>query len=206
LNSCPQNCDKRGQSAHRGECEGSAKSADQNPPEKGRIVGYEFFQPTRFFLFVTATRRENYFVICRSCREAPDVQSAARSVQKMLGSVQRARFDGEKEAHVRFVCKSVFFAPTKLILDSSDEDDFEEVDLKEGYEEKVQDELLASIIASKAEKAKQLEEKKRTEHLKKPETAQKSKNIVAKAPKEKMPTSIEDWEKRTMCLPPVIIR
>lgn len=75
---------------------------------------------------------------------------------------------------------------------------------KEGYEEKVKDELLASIIASKAEKAKQLEEKKNTKQLEKPETEQKIK-IVAKPPKEKLPTNIEEWEKRTMCLPPVIV-
>jgi hypothetical protein len=88
-------------------------------------------------------------------------------------------------------------------LDSSD-DDFEEVDTKEGYEEKVKDELLASIIASKAEKAKQIEEKKKTKLLKKPET--KEKIVVKEAnPKEKLPTSIEEWEKRTMCLPPVIV-
>jgi hypothetical protein len=148
--------------------------------------------------------RLTYFVICRSRCEVPDVQSAARAVQEMLGSVQRAGFEVEKEADVRFVLKFSLNAPIKLSSDSSD-DDFEEVDQKEGYEEKVKDELLASIIASKAEKAKQLEERKRTEHLKKPEPEQKSKNVVARAPKEKMPTNIEEWEKRTMCLPPVIV-
>jgi len=122
----------------------------------------------------------------------------------MLGSVQRAGFEVQKEADVRFVCRFLFFAPLKSSLDSSD-DDFEEVDQKEGYEEKVKDELLASIIASKAEKAKQLEERKRTEHLKKPEPQQTIKKVATRAPKEKMPTSIEEWEKRTMCLPPVIV-
>lgn len=77
--------------------------------------------------------------------------------------------------------------------------------LKEGYEEKVKDELLASIIASKAEKAKQLEERKKNKLLEKPEAKEKNKNIVVQAPKEKLPTSIEEWEKRTICLPPVIV-
>jgi len=75
------------------------------------------------------------------------------------------------------------------------------VSQKEGYEEKVTDDLLASIIAAKSLKAKESE---------KPKEQKKAEKRPAKVdlpvePKEKMPTSIEDWEKRTVALPPVIV-
>ncbi|CAB3385604.1 Hypothetical predicted protein [Cloeon dipterum] len=80
---------------------------------------------------------------------------------------------------------------------SSEEEDFEEVEPKEGYEEKVKEDLLSVMIAKKEQKKEEKSEPNVKPVAKKPKIFEK--------PVEKVSTNIEDWEKKQLELPPVIV-
>ncbi|XP_059470647.1 UV-stimulated scaffold protein A-like isoform X2 [Neocloeon triangulifer] len=78
---------------------------------------------------------------------------------------------------------------------SSDEDDFEEVEPKEGYEEKVKEDLLTHMVTAKPKVEVQRKKSADVKIVERKEIK----------PVKNMPKNIEDWEKKNMELPPVIV-